>query len=444
MKLPPWRVAFAQTTLLLTSALGQTAAPPVETRVWAHSSGKPIEASLRGIEGDKFILQARDGRVASLPSAQFSNGDREYVRATIHSRVLDTLSRPGEASAARSGWRGPITVEASFCAVAVVQNAVANGRATFQSKHFTFTVPAGLDAKAQQDIAEFFQVTREIHRVAPWGLLGEPAGKDRFGVEIFASNEDFIQAGGREESMADYDAKARVLRCTYDSLGIVQVGDGWVRSEHPQSGRVASISLNQMLLHDLIGAMPNSLLQGLTRCIAEIPVVGPTAWPHLPPAAGSERLEEMGAAAAEGLKSMLSIPTDTEPSQPVSAARNALLTVYAIHYWARLDGNGTAPHLTTFLQEAQKDGLKWQTYNADLKSYRVEWEKFKTSPGVIDLGEGRVRYPEGMVPPKSPTPPQNVESMNEVPYFHISKLTSGKPPEEIASEILSHLKKEGF
>lgn len=444
MKFPPWRVAFAQTTLLLTSALGQSAAPPVETRVWAHSSGKPIEASLRGIEGDKFILQARDGRVASLPSSQFSDGDREFVRATIHSRVLDSLARPGEASAARSGWRGPITVEASLCTVAVTQNAGANGRVSFQSRHFAFTTPAGLDAKAQQDIAEFFQVTREIHRVAPWGLLTEPAGKDRFDVEIFASNEDYTRAGGREGSMADYDAISRVLRCTYGSLGIVQVGDGWVRSEHPQSGRVASISLNQMLLHELIGSMPNGLRQGICRCIAEVPVVGPTAWPHLPPAVGSERIEEMGSAAMESLKSMLTMPTDTAPSQPVSAARNALLSVYTIHYWARLDGDGTAPHLTTFLQDAQKDGLKWQTYNEDLKNYRVAWEKFKTTPGVIDLGEGRVRYPEGMVPPKSPTPPQNVESMNEVPFFHIAKLTGGKPPEDLASEILNRLKKEGF
>ncbi|MBL9132146.1 MAG: hypothetical protein JNG86_13165 [Verrucomicrobiaceae bacterium] len=414
-----------------------SAQTPGELREWSRAGSAKFQAAFRGIEADKLILQSADGRSAAFPLASFSADDRAYVRARIAGLVLEAMTPPGVGKKDGAGWSGPVSASAADCAVEpFAASAQTQNRAGFRSRHFTVFCSTELPPEAMRDVAESCEAIHELFRVAPWGVLATPEDGERHVIELFATSADFVKAGGKEGTSGDYDDDRHTLRMTYGAAGLDQIGGVWTRTELPGIAAGFKKWVSILLMHDVLTLTPPWLISGMSDVIAQIPVVGGSAWPaDMPKLPGGGAPLEKGA-----IEAMLTTPDpESAPKKPDNA--HAALAAW---YFMRLADGNRAQQITKLLKEAKADRVKWDDYERARVKFKFDWEAFLKQPGVKELPDGRIEFPGGLTPPEPPKTPRAVEKSFQMPWLLISMLLDGKTAGSLADEIVAKLHSEGF
>jgi hypothetical protein len=130
-----------------------------------------------------------------------------------------------------------------------------------------------------------------------------------------------------------------------------------------------------------------------------------------------------------------------------------------VTYFMHLDGDGSGLRLKKYFDAIHEERKKWahfwpqyESFKTQIiaaqKEYETAFETFKKQPGVIDLGNGMVRYPPDLEMPEPklpplPTPPDNVDP-RKVCARHIGILLGGRTFEQLEAEVRAAYQKVGL
>lgn len=389
---------------------------PALAREWTREGGTAMkfQAELRGIDGPNVLLQAPDGRTAGFPLVQFSDEDQRYVAARLPGLVLDAMTPPNVGQKAGAGWGRPLSADPADCAV----SDTADG---FRSKHFAFQTSEKLPPATQRDLAEACEVIHEIFRVAPWGVLARPKHDGRFQIALLPQRE--IDAN---RNIFDEDG---TLRIPIGAAGLQQLSGEWVRDERPEAGHNLKEFVAYMLLRDVIGLVPPWLPDALADCIAEIPMVGGTAWCADVPA----KLQSTAKPSAAEVGKLF-----TRGEQDSFSKEHALAVV---HGYTRLRDGRRGKQISQLLKQAFEDRPKWDAFDKEARQYNATWEKLKKLPGAQKQEDGSYLFPPGTHVPEAPKPPHEFEKSDDLPWLLLPLLLEQKTPSAAAAEISALLAK---
>ena len=393
--------------LLTLRAHGQTVATPAavlgEPRLWQRETGASFTAALRGLEGDKVILQSADGRTAKLELATLSRNDRDYVRGKMGALAQRWMARqlpPSKPAADRSGWPALVRVPQESLLMSVKRSFEAGRGMRFASAHFEFDSPVEVLEAEQRSIATPFELIHEVWRLAPWGVITPPKGGGLFQVELFLHTAAYEAAGGPRNSGVYFDYKASILRVLGSAIGLDAERTPLWRDEQSPIPALGS-NLVVMLTHQLQPTIPEWVAACLALPLRDLPLSGETAWPR-----------EMLSALAESTSSTRLTEREVRQcldpannSEPFSLVREKLLRL-ASHF---MQGDGSQGlSLGKFLTAAEADLPAWDAFAKRIQDRKKATQKRLSDPAVI-------------VPEMLPVP-NGIEQPDQMKSFHVPKL----------------------
>jgi|GEM_PF-3400198 len=372
-------------------------------RSWQREKGASFMAELRGVEGGKVILQAADGRTATLELADLSRVDRDYVRGkmgTLAQRWLSQLAPAVKPAADRSGWPTMVRVRPESLRMSVKRPFQAGKGMKFASTHFEFDAPVEISDAEQRSIATPFELIHEVWRLAPWGVITPPKGGGLFQVELFLHTAAYEAAGAVPNSGCHYDHVTKKLRVLGSAIGLDPGHAPLWRDEQSQVPAL-TYSTSLLLQQNLLLTMPTWLAPALSMGMRDLPIQGEQAWPLEMLADLEETTSGTNLTEAEVRRYLSS--QDEKDNAPLEREKMRRMGVYLM----RKDGSKGA-NLGAFIAAISTDLPAWEQFFARMSERREAVKKSRNDPATTV--------------PEAPTAPFGIENPNDFRWYHLSKL----------------------
>jgi hypothetical protein len=161
-------------------------------------------------------LKLRDGKSVSVPLADLSEVDRNWITAQKSSDA----GRP----AALSDW--PRTVSLSSTPnIQVIREDKDSKEFIYESDHYQFICDSMLGANLVREFCRVFEVTWLANCLLPLDFKPAPEGSHKkFQARIFTNESDYNDAGGPAGSGGVYMPRAEALMLPLSSLGVKMFG----------------------------------------------------------------------------------------------------------------------------------------------------------------------------------------------------------------------------
>ncbi len=370
----------------------------------------------------------------------------------------------------------------------------APGESVYRSKHFEFTTPVKLGAGSMKEVCRSFESTYELISKLPWGINPWPENGRVFQAQLFPTREQYLASGAPEWSAGIYSLKDRVFRIPFEEVGLKNRGTEYFLGGSINNDTITHEVTHQMM-HEYLRFMPIWLAEGLAEYTANLPynsgrynVAGALEgfkqmrrdfgkvkkrglvmqrvstprwlgvdgiWDYntsiLRPRRITTLLPDPPATPRPMIfdgKGMVPIPELAPTRFPDTTMAELPSRYYSAHvlvvYFMHLDGDGKATRLKKYFDAIHEERKLWVSYGAAqaayeqaVAKYEADWEAFKKLPGVVDLGEGRVRYPSNLKPPAEPPRPAGPGGVdpNKVCAKHLGILLGGRTPADLDKEI---------
>ncbi|OYV00318.1 MAG: hypothetical protein CFE26_24145 [Verrucomicrobiales bacterium VVV1] len=428
-------VALWLSWVVVTSSKAQTPAPDSSiSREWTSSDGKKVTAEYLGLQGKMVMMRLQGGKVIPYPVEKLSAEDATFVQKNplIY----------------RETWKGWPSVGIPMVNVDVTEKPSVEGKFIYTTPNFRFTTDANLGGTLMKDLARVFELTFQLQSKAPLGILASPTDGS-YRADLFGKRADYQREGGPSSSAGVYLLKTKRFLAPLELMGVEPGDAGWRRSSKEDYDTTTIVhELTHMLTHDLLVNLPLWVNEGYAEFMSGIPIESgcfrtskekiregliktatEEAWlfykndygttnaqrpdtkkiaVSLLPVSSILQMkdEEWEGASVSGNGPRTSSGTfrGTKPSQRLMLARyrTAHLILY---YYIQIEGEAGVAKLRRFLDENRKCMSQYLNYSEEFKQYEAAMDAFMRQPGVEPLGEGRIRYPENLTPPKAPVAP---------------------------------------
>jgi len=130
------------------------------------------------------------------------------------------------------------------------------------------------------------------------------------------------------------------------------------------------------------------------------------------------------------------ITVSSNPDTMMLRYRTAHLIFY---YFIEIEGEAGVQKIRRALDENRKLMAQYEEYVNAFNAYKTEYDKFKSLPGVKDLGDGRIQYPSNLTPPKAP---ELGFDPNTMKYKGLEALLGDESAETVGNRIEEALRKD--
>lgn len=374
--------------LCLTINLYAQTTPP-NLRDWRNQQGRSIRASLVAVEGNNVILRRENGSLVEVPLTLLSAEDQAFANqsgstpSTPAPATLPTSpsTAPDPALSGRElAWPAQITVDKSTLAITNGEQNAATRTFIYQCGPFQFTSQAPLSGTVMRDIAADFELTNRLFRQLPWGWEPKPRnGKPFFEAKLFETEQDFIAAGGSENSAGG--AIGDIVITKFNILGLKKVGERYAfDAKLAQGGDMIALITRLVYGEMRYLSTPWSSI-GLEQFL-EHAAYRKGFFSFAPPTAA---VKEWIAYRSRGsspyelkvdriVKRLIS-PTSDLPRNASTAMRIQAFMDYFLlfYYFGFLEGDGKGTNLHQYYSAVAKDALALRRYIESGRTQRPSW-----------------------------------------------------------------------
>lgn len=425
-------ICLSLLTLGLPVLLGQALAT---VRAWTDSNGRKLEATYAGMQGDSVMLRLADGKTVPFPLARLSAEDQAFVKTQTSSStgggaalIADTRDARRMPVAQRT-WPVNVEVPARSIEIAVVSESVAERRYVYQSEAFEFTSQAKLAGSVMKEVARTFEATRSLIEAMPWGIICRPPeGRPRFQAALYESREDYIQAGGPQNSGGVYSTGDKVFKIPFPSLGLEKRGQTYFKNDSYSNSTLVH-EITHQLMDEYLNFLPTWIIEGTAEYTEMLPYKSGTfrADAHKSGMKDDATVWEKQEGFPMDIGSLQEHMTMTrEQWQAACSSPEKMRDMYhrsqmLVYYFCHLDGD--------------KKGTRFIRFMEAVHNQVQEVRAFFANPRVKRMDGGRFSYPTDLIPP---------DMSEKAPFKNLAVLLDERPYPKITAEIIEGFKSIGI
>jgi hypothetical protein len=434
-------------------------------REWTNAEGKKLQAEYLGHRDDEVVLKLTNGKIVFVPAVKLSNSDNSFLNQHYKFYLPP--------------WQGWSSESRKPLPSIQVQEQVLNEHSiNYTTPHFQFHCDVNLGNKLMKDIATIFELTYQLHKHSPLGIMAKPKEK-YFEARLISDRHKYIFLGGPKNSAGVYLTKEKIFMAPLEGMGVESGTAGWRKISGEFQPDTIVHELTHMLTHDVLGDLPLWVNEGYAEYISNIPIknnafqtdhknlregirdmffeiyVESRSRPGQEPQRYTDKDKEnyfQGNDAPQlyHIDKVLQM-TDTEwhtgrpplppgtlnphqvPGQRIvtgvwtQGIRMSRLyqTAHLImYYYLEIEKEKGVVKIRKFLDKNRQHMALFEQYEKDYETYEKEWKSFASLPGVTQLDDGRVQYPAHLRAPVAPKAPDiDPERMN---LFGLSELLEGE------------------
>lgn len=403
-------------------------------RPWKDTQGRIIQATLVSATADSVTIRMSDGKEHTLPITRFSAEDQAYVKsltppsgqpAAIPAVAADPARLPIE----KRVWPAQVEVAARSVEITpTVENAPAR-QFVYQSEGFEFTSQAKIAGSVMKEVARTFEATKKLIGDLPWGIVCRPPpGFERYKAELYETRNDYIAAGGPENSGGVYMGGKKVFMIPFPSLGLEMRGKTWFKDDNYSNDTLVH-EITHQVMDDYLTFLPKWIIEGTAEYSESLPYKSGTFRVEAHKTGLKEHIEngerrghstsirslgthlKMNRATWDGL-------ADTDNRKMSELYFHSYLIVY---YFCHLDGDKKGTRFIKFMDAVYGEVQALRTFFAD--------------PRVKRFPDGRFSYPSDFRPPDL--------KPDTAPFKHLDVLLEGRSLSQLANEMKENFKSVG-
>ncbi len=407
------------------------------TRSWTDVSGRKVDAEFAGMRGDSVMLKLPTGQTVPYPLSKLSAEDQAFIQTQAVGDSAPASPAPAAPPASEAKrvpvekrvWPAQVEVPARSIEIAIVSENAAERKYLYQSEAFEFTSQAKLAGSVMKEVARTFEATRSLVDALPWGIVCKPPqGRPRFLAALYETRDDYIAAGGPENSGGVYSSGDKTFKIPFPSLGMEKRGQTYYKNDNYSNGTLVH-EITHQLMDDYLAFLPKWIIEGTAEYTEMLPYKAGTfrAEAHKSGLKEDTKLwEEREGFSLQipDLEKMMTMSRDawdaecsTAPKMRDMYHRSQLL----IYFFCHLDGDGKGSRFIQFMEAAYGQVAELRAFFADPRVKRMEG--------------GRFSYPRDFPPPD-----MNSET---APFKHLSILVAERPYQKLAQEIVDGYKTIG-
>jgi SLA1 homology domain 1, SHD1 len=401
-------------------------AQPAPSRSWTDATGRKVEAAFGGVQGDNVLLKMADGKTIPFAIARLSAADQDFIKT--QSAPAPATNGSGEPAKSRASAVERLPIEkrtfperVEVSAASIDANPVteipAERKFIYQTETFEFSSQAKLAKSVMTEVAQTFESTRLLLSQLPWGLdCRPPEGFERYQAKLFETRNDYIQAGGPENSGGVYMGALKVFMVPFPSLGLEKRGQTYFKNKNFRNDTLVH-EVTHQIMDDYLSFLPKWMIEGTAEYTEMLP---DTANGFLPRQNGSgmkdyikEGEKRLGAVEIPNLQEHMTMTRDQWDG--LTGTSSSMFTLYfrsclIVYYFNHLDDDGK--------------GTRFMKYMDAVYGEVSAMREFFKNPAVKRTPDGRFSYPSSLKPPDFRNP-----------FKHIDLLLDGRSYSELAKQI---------
>lgn len=416
----------------IAAAAGLLFSQAQQLRQWTDATGRKVEAAFSGVQGENVILQLKNGSSVPFAIAKLSPADQDFIKNQAGGPVTNGNGNGGNGSAKPPGaaggktrlpidkraWPDQIMVSPATIDANLVKENPANREFIYQTQAFEFSSQAKLAKSVMTEVAQSFEITRELLDKLPWGLeCRPPDGMERYLAKLFETRDDYQRAGGPELSGGVYSGATKTFMVPFQSIGLKMVGKTYQMDRKNFRNDTLVHEITHQLMDEYIQFLPTWMIEG-TAEYCEL----------LPDSANGFYAGNHKTGIKDYIKTFNNRKIDTEiPSlqehmtmtrpawDGIATDSTSMGTLYfrsclLVYYFNHLDGDGK--------------GLRFLRYMDAVHGEVEATREFFKNPEVKRTGGGGFTYPRGLTPPDFRNP-----------FKHLPLLLDERAYDKLAKEI---------
>lgn len=404
-------------------------------RAWTDNTGRKVEAAYAGMQGDSVLLKLPDGKTVPFPLTRLSESDQAYVKSQTTAPAASGAAVSADARDAKRlpveqrTWPVNVEVPARSIEIGVVSENITERKYVYQSEAFEFTSQAKLAGSVMKEVARTFEATRSLVEALPWGIVCRPPeDRPRFQAALYESRQDYIEAGGPENSGGVYSTGDKIFKIPFPSLGLEKRGQTYFKNDNYSNGTLVH-EITHQLMDEYLNFLPTWIIEGTAEYTEMLPYKSGTfrADAHRSGMKEDASIWEKQEGFLMDIGSLQQHMTMTRPQwQAACSSPERMRDMYhrsqmLVYYFCHLDGD--------------KKGSRFIRYMEAVHGQVAEVRAFFANPRVKRLEAGRFSYPTDLTPP----------DMGEMaPFKHLSILVDERPYAKLATEIIEGFKSIGI
>ncbi len=406
-------------------------AQPAGSRSWTDIQGRKVEAEFGGVHADSVLLKMADGKIIPFAIAKLCAADQEFIKTQGAAAPPKVESDEPVKSRAGAVERLPlekrtfpdkIAVSPKAVDAKVVTENAAERKFLYQTETFEFSSQAKLAKSVMTEVAQTFESTRELLTKLPWGLdCRPPEGFERYQAKLFETREDYIRAGGPENSGGVYMGGLKVFMIPFPSLGLKKLGQTWVKERTFRNDTLVH-EVTHQVMDDYLQFLPLWIVEGTAEYTEMLPDTanGFLCEQHKSGMKDYIKAGESRAGAVEIPKVEEHMTMDRETWGTLASTPTSMFKLYyrsamLVYFFNHLDGDGK--------------GTRFMKYMDAVYGEVTTMREFFKNPAVKRSPDGGFTYPGSLKLPDFKSP-----------FKHIGLLLDGRSYGDLAKEITEKYK----
>ena len=432
-------------SLFIAFVVVSTFAQDAALRPWKDTQGRIIQATFVSATANSVTLRMADGKEHQIALARLSAEDQAFAKSQApapspaSAPAAATVQGATPAVAASSlirlpiekrSWPENVMVPTKSIEIQIIEENPVARKCVYRSEGFEFTSQAKLSGLVMKEVARTFEATKTLVSSLPWGVVCRPPeGFERYQAALYETRNDYIAAGGPENSGGVYMSGDKIFRVPFESIGLKMLGKTYAKDSDYDGGTLIH-EITHQVMDNYLTFLPTWVIEGTAEYTEMLPYNAGKFRADAHKSGLRDHIQEMqkrGYALDIGnLETHMTMNRDTwsgiaDTSNKKMGElyfRSALL----VYYFCHLDGDKKGTRFIKFMDAVYGDVEALHAFFAD--------------PRVKRFPDGRFQYPKDFPPPdmKSET----------APFKHLEILLGERGYSQIAQEIVAAYKDIGF
>ena len=251
---------FIAAVFLAFGALAQDAA----IRPWKDVQGRVIQAAFISATAESVTVKMADGKEHQIPLTRLSAEDQAFVKNLVPAAPSSSQgATPAVSSSSlnrlpieKRTWPENVVVPTKSIEIQIIEESPAARKCIYRSEGFEFTSQAKLAGSVMKEVARTFEATKSLVSSLPWGVVCQPPeGFERYQAALYETRNDYITAGGPENSGGVYMTGDKIFRVPFDSIGLKLLGKTYAKDENYDGGTLIH-EITHQVMDDYLTFLP--------------------------------------------------------------------------------------------------------------------------------------------------------------------------------------------
>ena len=209
-----------------------------EVRSWTDIQDRKIEAGLLRVDEKTVVLKLKDGRELPYPLAKLSAADCKYVEDYRARLGADkTLDEAGKSLNFAAPW--PQLIKFSEDPeIHTVEENPEKKHFVYESANYRYVCDVRLAKSVVKGFAVLFEATYLYCRTLPLAFDGGTKVDGKFQILLFEKFEDYVKAGGPDETAGVFVGQSNAVLVPLTSLGVKPVGSSYMLDRDKSSSTI--------------------------------------------------------------------------------------------------------------------------------------------------------------------------------------------------------------